>query len=513
MTLNNSSQIKEQYTRSQQQKIPRDQYPRSSQSQYGGQNSRSPPRQHQEQYPRTPTPMQTQYRDQPNQTQQSPYRQSYTENRQQYYQQSQPQQYNRRIRFEDTHLTDVIEQDDLVTEYANMVLENRNTNEVISDAEQARLDKIMSFQRVFLAKPCRCCGSPHHAMLANNKGKDNRMYTEYQCPASQCERWADARQSPIKNLKYQINPEKFAQMCKLDSYKVMEAWKHYCDQGAGKFKKPTELSQLKSSIISFCKPSNGVRPQEHRSSSSSFHIRPRSQQGGTVTPLTHKKLPSTVIAIHSGDPYAKGTNLCGTLHLLVATKVEPATTDEIDNIHSEEINHLESLYSNEYRSLDDPDALRVRLMLPNGESFVVPYTEVQGRILPDTGSTTSLINEEFALKRGLHIEESPYEIILRDVNNGERIIQNRCHLRLTITTVMGREVTTVLPALVVPDLSHEILLGTKDLERYQVSVIPHLGQAKMTIGYEELVFPMMDEVSITELQNNLIALNANRKQC
>jgi len=511
LTLNNNSQIKEQFTRSQQQKVPRDPYPRSPHVQHREQNPRSPPSQHQEQYYR---PTSSQYREQPNQSRQSPYRELYTQNRQQYHQESQPQQYNRRIRFEDTHLTDVIEQDDLVTEYANMVLENRNTNEAIPDAEQARLDKIMSFQRVFLAKPCRCCGSPHHAMLANNKGKDNRMYTEYQCPASQCERWADARQSPIKNLKYQINPEKFAQMCKLDSYKVMEAWKHYCDQGAGKFKKPAELSQLKSSIISFCKPTNGVRPQEHRTSSVTFKIKSRNQQGEiATTPTPRNCVPSTVIAIHSGDPYSKGTNLCGTLHLLAATKVEQATHDEIDNLHSEGINHLESLYTNEYRSLDDPDALRVRLMLPNGESFVVPYKEVQGRILPDTGSTTSLINEEFAQRRGLHIEEAPYEIILRDVNNGERIIQKRCYLRLTITTVTGREVTTVLPALVIPDLSHEILLGTKDLERYQVSVIPHLGQAKITIGYEELVFPMMDEVSITELQINLIALNANRKQC
>jgi hypothetical protein len=220
-----------------------------------------------------------------------------------------------------------------------------------------------------------------------------------------------------------------------------------------------------------------------------------------------------VIAIHSGDPYAQGTNLCGTLHLLVATKVEPATEEEIENLNSEETNHLESLYKTEYRSLDDPHALRVRLMLPNGESFIVPYKEVQGRILPDTGSTTSLINEEFARSKGLLIEESPFEIVLKDVNNGERTIHHRCFLRLTITTVTGREVVTVLPALCVPDLSHEILLGTKDLERYQVSVIPHLGQAKMTIGYEEMVFLMMDEVSITELQYNLQALNDTRYKC
>jgi hypothetical protein len=345
-------------------------------------------------------------------------------------------------------------------------------------------------------------------MLSNEKSADGRTYTEYKCPASLCERWADARQSMIKNLKYQISPQKFAQMCKLDPQKVMEAWKHYCDNGSGKFKKPIEIATLRSSVLSFCKSNNGTKPQVHHSSSISFRKKyPREHPG--IQPKT----PARIISIHSGDPYSKGTNLCGTLHLLVASKVEPATADEIENLNSSEINHLESLYATEYRSLDDPDALRVKLMLPNGESFVVPYKEVQGRILPDTGSTTSLINKKFAESKGLPIEESPYEIILRDVNNGEQTIQHRCYIRLTITTITGHEVVTVLPALCVPDLSHEILLGTKDLERYQVSVIPHLGQAKMTIGYEEMIFPMMDEISISELQRNLILLNETRQQC
>jgi hypothetical protein len=390
-----------------------------------------------------------------------------------------------------------------------MVLGTRNAANDNEDSEQTKQDKIISFQRVFMATPCRCCGSPHHPMLSNEKGGDGRIYTEYKCPASLCEKWVDARQSPIKNLKYQISPEKFAQMCKLDSQKVTEAWKHYCDNGSGKFKKPNDLSILRNSILSFCKSNSGTtRPQIHRSASISLRMKYPKEQTDVST-----KPPATVISIHSGDPYSQGTNLCGTLHLLVASKVEPATDEEIENLNSSEVNHLESLYATEYRSLDDPDALRVKLMLPNGESFVVPYKEVQGRILPDTGSTTSLINKEFAESKGLPIEDSPYEIILRDVNNGEQTIQHRCYIRLTITTITGHEVVTVLPALCVPNLSHEILLGTKDLERYQVSVIPHLGQARMTIGYEEMIFPMMDEVSISELQRNLIILNESRQQC
>ena len=149
--------------------------------------------------------------------------------------------------------------------------------------------------------------------------------------------------------------------------------------------------------------------------------------------------------------------------------------------------------------------------MPDGNSFVVPYREVQGRILADTGSTTTLINEQFAINHGLWIESSPHQIILRDVNNGERVVGTRCYLRLTLTTVTGREVVAIIVALCVPNLSNDLLLGTRDLERYQISVIPHLGQAKMNAGDDELVFPMLDEGSILQLQQNLH--NNNKHRC
>ena len=514
-TLNNNGQIKEQNTRSLQQQRPSgDQYQRFPNTQYRDQNVPQSQGQYREPYPRSqqqqgrdpyPRSSQSQYRDQYPRSQQ-PYRENYSQNHTQ-------QQYNRRSNVENTHFSDIIDQDDLIMEYTNMVLDNRVEDNSGVDNEQTKQDKIITFQRIFMTKPCRCCGSPNHTMLSNEKSNDGRNYTEYKCPASLCEKWADARFSMIKNLKYQISPEKFARMCKFDSNQVMEAWKHYSNDGSGKFKKPGELSSLRQSVLSFCKSPNGTRSQDHRSASLSLRIVPRERKYNISSVFTKQNTSATVVSIHSGDPYSKGTNLCGSLHLLVATKVEPATVDEIENLHSTDTNYLESLYRTEYRSLDDPEALRVKLLLPNGESFIVPYREIQGRILPDTGSTTSLINEDFAISKGLYIEESPHEIILRDVNNGERTIQHRCYLRLTITSVTGREVVTILPALCVPNLSHEILLGTKDLERYQVSVIPHLGQAKMTIGYEEMVFPMMDEVSISELQNNLRTLNGTRNEC
>jgi hypothetical protein len=491
LTLNNSGQIREQNTRSQQQRT-------QSQSQYSPHSQNPPtPIQYRDPYPRQPPP---QYREQYPRQHQMQQRQTYSQNHQQ-----QPT----RLRFENTNMAEIIEQDDLITEYTNMAIDHRNNNSH-SETELTKQEKLMNFQRIFLSKPCRCCGSPHHAMLRNEKGVDGRLYTEYQCPASLCGKWIDARQSIVRNLKYQISPEKFAQMCNLDSYKVIEAWKHFIENGAGKFKQSKELGQLRDSVLAFCKPSNGANRQEHRSASLSIRIKPRNTTEQLESCYNHRTTPSFTAPNYSNNSQS---NLCGTLHLLVATKVEPATEEEIENLYSDSTDHLTSLGSTEYRSIDDPNALRVKLLLPTGESYVVPYGEVQGRILPDTGSTTSLINEQFAKQKGLYIENSPYEIILKDVNNGERNIQHRCYIKLTITSITGREVTTILPALCVPDLSHEILLGTKDLERYQVSVIPHLGQAKMTIGCEELVFPMMDETSIIELQNNLCNLRQSSYKC
>jgi hypothetical protein len=156
------------------------------------------------------------------------------------------------------------DQRDLVREYTNMVMASDTTpNENNDDDNQSQADKIASFKRTFMTPPCRLCGSMQHVMLRNdNPPNSTRQYTEYECPVAYCEKWTDARRAPAKNLKYQICPIKFARFCKFDSYKVMDAWKHYITNGSGRFKRPQELNALKSSILQNCKPSNGVRPNE-----------------------------------------------------------------------------------------------------------------------------------------------------------------------------------------------------------------------------------------------------------
>jgi hypothetical protein len=208
---------------------------------------------------------------------------------------------------------------------------------------------------------------------------------------------------------------------------------------------------------------------------------------------------STTITVHRGDPTTEdGYPSHGTLHLLLATKVEPATEEDIRNFNSGELEDYGFKDREPSDSEDDLTPYRVRLLMPDGESFVVPYREVQGRILADTGSTTTLIDEAFAHEKRLHIEPSPYTIILKDVNNGERNVTNRCYLRLTLTTVTGREVVATILALCVPNLTKTLLLGTRDLERYQISVTPYLGQVRS----EEMASPI-DEESISQLQHNL----------
>ena len=121
--------------------------------------------------------------------------------------------------------------------------------------------------------------------------------------------------------------------------------------------------------------------------------------------------------------------------------------------------------------------------------------------MADTGSTTTLINENFAIQRGLELTDSPKEITLRDVNNGFSTLTKQCYLRLTLTTIWGDHVTATLQALCVKDLRHDLLLGMRDLHRYKVSVMPHRGEAQMQIGDDIEVFPMLDCDQIRKLQD------------
>ena len=216
--------------------------------------------------------------------------------------------------------------------------------------------------------------------------------------------------------------------------------------------------------------------------------------------VTRRRRPLVYIGLVStddGEVEEDESQLHGALHLLIATKVEPASHQEIFNFEnriSNDTNYLSDSLT------DTRPACQVRLEMPGGETYDIRYKQVDGSILPDTGSTTTLINREYAVKMGLTLQTSDTEVTLTNFNSGETKTTERCYIRVTMTTVTGQLVTATILALCMPELQYDILLGTKDLERYRVSVAPHMGEARMTIGTEELLFPMFTEASVLKLQ-------------
>jgi hypothetical protein len=83
------------------------------------------------------------------------------------------------------------------------------------------------------------------------------------------------------------------------------------------------------------------------------------------------------------------------------------------------------------------------------------------------------------------------------------VLSDHCYLRLSLTTVLGEKITVVILAHCANDLSHDILLGTKDLEKYQISVVTHRGEAHMTVGNKTEILPMLDGTQISHLQYRL----------
>jgi hypothetical protein len=189
------------------------------------------------------------------------------------------------------------------------------------------------------------------------------------------------------------------------------------------------------------------------------------------------------------------------LHLLLATRIEPATEEEVETMKSGDWERMITRVDNEsVMTREGGRGCKVCFQMPYGIEYVVRYPEVCGRILADTGSTTSLINTDFARSRGLEILTTGAEIVLRDVNNGLSSLVDHCILRLTLTTILGEHINILIVAHCVKNLSHDLLLGTRDLERYQISVMAHRGESQMQINDTIEYLPMLDGLQISQLQ-------------
>ena len=351
------------------------------------------------------------------------------------------------------------------------------------------------------------------------------------CPVTLFDTWEAAKKANPQYQKFFADPKKFAKVNQFNSSKVMAALKDYESNGSGKYRSPQERATFKNAVLLACNAPENARNvrivdvrKEERCDSCHIEFGSDKADGGEQTfigvtdEIGHVgggvlMETTSIISISDDGDWAAFNLETGAdsdshkvqqapLHLLLATRVEPATESDIIEYKMGARDEAVAKISEEDIGEEEfKTGCLVRLRMPYGSEYVVPYTKVQGRILADTGSTTTLINEDFAIRRGLELLDNPKEITLRDVNNGYSTLTKQCYLRLTLTTIWGDHITATLQALCVKDLRHDLLLGMRDLHRYKVSVMPHRGEAQMQIGEDIEVFPMLDCDQIKKLQD------------
>ena len=351
------------------------------------------------------------------------------------------------------------------------------------------------------------------------------------CPVTLFDTWDAAKKANPQYQKFFADPKKFAKVNQFNSSKVLAALKDYENSGSGKYRSPQERASFKNAALLVCNAPENARNvrvvdvrKEERCDSCHIEFGPSKDgseytfngvtdelgfAGGEVQLMETRSLISisddgdwAAFNLETEDELDSHRPQQAPLHLLLATRVESATEDDIreykKGARDEAVAKIneEDIGEEEFKT-----GCLVRLRMPYGSEYVVPYTKVQGRILADTGSTTTLINEDFAIRRGLELMDSPKEITLRDVNNGYSTLTKQCYLRLTLTTIWGDHITATLQALCVKDLRHDLLLGMRDLHRYKVSVMPHRGEVQMQVGEDIEIFPMLDCDQIKKLQD------------
>jgi len=388
--------------------------------------------------------------------------------------------------------------------------------------------------KVFCTAPCACCGSSKHPMLSPIRTPDGQPQTsEYVCPVTFCKNWREARTLKPTKLRFAPCPLKFAAAYKHDVNLVNAALKEYAEKGSGKFRDPSERAAFSKEVLQACKTpvksGGGTRlvgsvGKEERCNSGEIEYFSEVNCNSLVVEemelnqVIHAKLNPeaseresdneevfdgcVIIETYNAHGVTKAPSPLthSALHLLVASKVEPPSEEEIRNFMEKEFDGTISRDFDEYTD-DEETGCWVLMEMTYGAEYIVPYKVVHGRILADTGSTTTLINENFAIRQGLEIRSTGSgQILLRDVNDGTSQLTKQCFLRLTITTVEGELISFTVLAFCTDKLKHDILLGTRDLERYKIDVSSHRGEAKMELPDGNVAFPMLDSAQITHLQ-------------
>jgi hypothetical protein len=393
-----------------------------------------------------------------------------------------------------------------------------NNKERNSDGERAA-----NFAKKFCTPPCACCGAKDHPMLSPIRTPEGaRLDCDYVCPAAKHMKWEEQKRKR-GTQKFQPDPIRFAEMCRRDVRLAHEALQDFEKTGSGAYRQPAERSKFRSEVLLHCKaPANKAEyPQRTRAvgfakgveecHSSSVWIVDENRNIEDEPPVLGAKdrpveVERTIVtALQANGVTTTMDNISySALNLLMATNVEAPSYKEVEaakrgDLEQVIMKEVEDSVSTEVGGRGG----KVKFEMPYGVEYLVPYSSISGMILADTGSTTTLINEEFARSQGLEIHTTGKDLRLRDVNNGLSDLTDYCYLRLTLTTVLGEKITLVTLAHCVRGLGQDLLLGTRDLERYQLSILPHRGEAHMQIGNTIEIFPMLDRLQIRRLQEGL----------
>jgi len=417
-------------------------------------------------------------------------------------------------------------EDGLEEEYTILAMTSKQSSReegVDRKMREEKSEREDSFSKRFCEPPCACCGIKNHPMLSPIRTPDGAsLNCDYVCPAALYENWQEQRAKRNLN-RTRPCPMKFAAMCKHEAQRAHDALLDYERIGSGQYSKPQDKMKFRTDVLSVCDTptyhsatplmiqeasfTDGIEVEECNSSSVWGLIGEINMNEGPLHEGSLNVSNNTERAIVT-SLHASGTTTTSPQHvsysdllLILATHVEPASPEEIEAVRRGDETQMIRLEEGE-RTLIRKGRRggRIRYRMTDGAEYVVPYPEISGRILADTGSTTTLINKDFARMKGLHISNIGRKVLLRDVNNGERVLVDRCYLRLTLTTVLCEKMTLVILAHCAEGLSHDLLLGTNDLEKYRISVVSHMGEAHMQMGDTIKVLPMLHGTQISHLQ-------------
>ena len=106
--------------------------------------------------------------------------------------------------------------------------------------------------RTLFFTPCRICGQQDHPMLHPYINEDGIITYHYSCPVAACENWKEACKYEDRSKKYDLCPQKFAQVNNYSYNEVHTALETCRVHGNGKFLDIETFRTLRQQIVQIC---------------------------------------------------------------------------------------------------------------------------------------------------------------------------------------------------------------------------------------------------------------------